>query len=392
MLFLGACLPQVVHGSTLQLVGATCLWLASKYEEIIVPNSEEVASITDNTYTQQQLAAAERQVLKVLGYSIGRPNACTFLSHLLHAVCAEAGGRPGDDLCLLCWYQAQHECRHTGGCKQASGRPGDSRKASKGVAVGMTPDSMACSTGSVMQPKMSLNDRSRVPGRSSQDAAMQQCWPHHLPGSTMGVLGPGPAAGCGNGAPRGFGGGFTSIDDNDVEMEDQETRSGGAYGYDGDDDIEISSVSGCNSGCSTPDWGSRSQMGDEIQVDGCIRIGRGGRASVGGMGASGTGVVSSTDRHSMCLGDDSSDYNDGDDQDGDQDQDESDEDQEDEDDDVADAEVLHEIKSNLALRQLCQMARYLAELSLLDVKMARFPPSQVGCCKGQHMLMLGDFK
>ena len=49
----------MVKKSRLQLLGCACLLIASKYEEIHPPTVEELAYISDDTYTT-------RQILKVL--------------------------------------------------------------------------------------------------------------------------------------------------------------------------------------------------------------------------------------------------------------------------------------------------------------------------------------
>lgn len=47
-----------------QLLGVTCMLIASKYEEIYVPKIEDFVDITDNTYTKQQILNQECQILK----------------------------------------------------------------------------------------------------------------------------------------------------------------------------------------------------------------------------------------------------------------------------------------------------------------------------------------
>lgn len=38
-----------------QLVGITCLWIASKYEEIYPPKMHNYVDVTDNSYTLQEM-------------------------------------------------------------------------------------------------------------------------------------------------------------------------------------------------------------------------------------------------------------------------------------------------------------------------------------------------
>ena len=43
---------EEISKKTLQLIGITCLWIASKYEEIYPPKIKNYVVVTDNTYTQ----------------------------------------------------------------------------------------------------------------------------------------------------------------------------------------------------------------------------------------------------------------------------------------------------------------------------------------------------
>lgn len=59
-----------VNRSQLQLVGITCMLLASKYEEIYPPTIEEFVYISDNTYTRSQVLAMETEVIGRLNFSL----------------------------------------------------------------------------------------------------------------------------------------------------------------------------------------------------------------------------------------------------------------------------------------------------------------------------------
>ncbi|KAF2618815.1 hypothetical protein F2Q68_00040803 [Brassica cretica] len=52
-----------VERNRLQLLGVTCMLIASKYEEIFAPRVEEFCSITDNTYTRDQSLHLELEFL-----------------------------------------------------------------------------------------------------------------------------------------------------------------------------------------------------------------------------------------------------------------------------------------------------------------------------------------
>lgn len=63
----------------LQLLGVSCMLVASKYEEISPPNIEDFCYITDNTYTKEEVAQMERVVLGFLDFELGNPTTKTFL-------------------------------------------------------------------------------------------------------------------------------------------------------------------------------------------------------------------------------------------------------------------------------------------------------------------------
>ncbi|NWQ90600.1 CCNB2 protein, partial [Burhinus bistriatus] len=68
-----------VPRKTLQLVGVTALFLASKYEELITPCIEDFVYITDNAYTSNEVREMEIMILKELNFSLGRPLPLHFL-------------------------------------------------------------------------------------------------------------------------------------------------------------------------------------------------------------------------------------------------------------------------------------------------------------------------
>jgi hypothetical protein len=85
--------------SQLQLIGVTCMWLASKYEEIYPPNVADFCYITDNTYSRAQLIQMEELVLKQLSYELTMPTAKTFLRRLLQ-VRGACQGESGVCVCV----------------------------------------------------------------------------------------------------------------------------------------------------------------------------------------------------------------------------------------------------------------------------------------------------
>ncbi|XP_027331498.1 cyclin-A2-2-like [Abrus precatorius] len=80
--FLSRCLVQKQR---LQLVGVTCMLLASKYEEICAPRVEEFCFITDNTYTKAEVLKMESEVLNLLHFQLSVPTTKTFLRRFIQA-------------------------------------------------------------------------------------------------------------------------------------------------------------------------------------------------------------------------------------------------------------------------------------------------------------------
>ncbi|PSS01164.1 Cyclin-A2-2 like [Actinidia chinensis var. chinensis] len=68
-----------IEKQRLQLLGVTCMLLASKYEEICAPRVEEFCIITDNTYTREEVLKMESQVLNFLGFQLSVPTTKKFL-------------------------------------------------------------------------------------------------------------------------------------------------------------------------------------------------------------------------------------------------------------------------------------------------------------------------
>lgn len=59
-----------VTKKNLQLIGTTCLFIASKYEEIYPPVLDDFVYITKGSTTQEDYIRTERQILKTLNYDI----------------------------------------------------------------------------------------------------------------------------------------------------------------------------------------------------------------------------------------------------------------------------------------------------------------------------------
>ncbi|GER36884.1 cyclin A3, partial [Striga asiatica] len=63
----------------LQLLGVSCMLVASKHEEIKPPHIEDFCYMTDNTYSKDEVVHMEREVLKLLDFEMGNPTTKTFL-------------------------------------------------------------------------------------------------------------------------------------------------------------------------------------------------------------------------------------------------------------------------------------------------------------------------
>lgn len=65
--------------SDLQLLGATAILIASKYEEVKFLSVEQIMFIADNAYDSHTTAKAERMVLSTLDFKLGWPWPLIFL-------------------------------------------------------------------------------------------------------------------------------------------------------------------------------------------------------------------------------------------------------------------------------------------------------------------------
>ncbi|KAK8595736.1 hypothetical protein V6N12_064247 [Hibiscus sabdariffa] len=74
-----------IEKQRLQLLGVTCMLIASKYEEICAPRVEEFCFITDNTYTRGEVLKMESKVLNFLYFHLSVPTTKTFLRRFIQA-------------------------------------------------------------------------------------------------------------------------------------------------------------------------------------------------------------------------------------------------------------------------------------------------------------------
>ena len=76
---------KVVSLGKLQLVGATALFIAAKYEEINCPSVQEIVYMVDGGYTVQEILKAERFMLTMLSFELGWPGPMSFLRRISKA-------------------------------------------------------------------------------------------------------------------------------------------------------------------------------------------------------------------------------------------------------------------------------------------------------------------
>ncbi|KAI3687391.1 hypothetical protein L1987_81086 [Smallanthus sonchifolius] len=74
-----------IEKQRLQLLGITCMLIASKYEETIAPRVEDFCFITDGTYTRREVLDMEREVVDVLSFHLSVPTVIKFLRRFILA-------------------------------------------------------------------------------------------------------------------------------------------------------------------------------------------------------------------------------------------------------------------------------------------------------------------
>uniref|UniRef100_A0A7S0L6B3 Cyclin N-terminal domain-containing protein n=1 Tax=Coccolithus braarudii TaxID=221442 RepID=A0A7S0L6B3_9EUKA len=90
-----------VARSKLQLVGVTCMLIASKYEEIHPPAVDEFVYISDNTYKREEILHMEGTILNRLQFDLSIATSKVFLNRYLKAAKA---GECDATTAMLCQY------------------------------------------------------------------------------------------------------------------------------------------------------------------------------------------------------------------------------------------------------------------------------------------------
>ena len=76
---------KVVSLGKLQLVGATAIFVAAKYEEINCPSVQEIVYMVDGGYSTDEILKAERFMLSMLQFELGWPGPMSFLRRISKA-------------------------------------------------------------------------------------------------------------------------------------------------------------------------------------------------------------------------------------------------------------------------------------------------------------------
>ena len=76
---------KIVSLGKLQLVGATAIFVAAKYEEINCPSVTEIVYMVDGGYTVEEILKAERFMLSILQFELGWPGPMSFLRRISKA-------------------------------------------------------------------------------------------------------------------------------------------------------------------------------------------------------------------------------------------------------------------------------------------------------------------
>jgi len=87
---------KTVSRDRLQLVGITAMLIASKYEEIYAPESNDFVYISDGAFTKDQILSMEQQILNTLNFNLLHPSPLHFLrrfskaagsDYTIHSLC-----------------------------------------------------------------------------------------------------------------------------------------------------------------------------------------------------------------------------------------------------------------------------------------------------------------
>lgn len=81
-----------VKKDELHILGLTCLFVASKYEEIYPPDLKDFIHVAENKFSRREVLTHELQVLAALGYGISWHSPLRFLERF-YAICSLEGNK-----------------------------------------------------------------------------------------------------------------------------------------------------------------------------------------------------------------------------------------------------------------------------------------------------------
>ncbi|XP_020206943.1 cyclin-A1-1 isoform X2 [Cajanus cajan] len=98
---------NAMNSQRLQLLGVSCMMIASKYEEICAPQVEEFCYITDNTYLKEEVLQMESTILNYLKFELTAPTIKCFSRRFVRAAAQDVQELPSLQLECLTNYIAE---------------------------------------------------------------------------------------------------------------------------------------------------------------------------------------------------------------------------------------------------------------------------------------------
>jgi hypothetical protein len=74
---------RIVSRSKLQLIGATAMYIASKYEEMFYPEIQDFIYLGDNSFTFEEMLRMESIILNTIGFKVTFPTSNKFLDYFV---------------------------------------------------------------------------------------------------------------------------------------------------------------------------------------------------------------------------------------------------------------------------------------------------------------------